>query len=137
MSHDVHILLLTLTLFIVGGWHGFSCVVRERVVTPLQTLSNLLAALREGDYSIRARGASTKEPLGQVMLEANVLGETLHDQRLGALEATNLVRTVISGSGIGRVLSPQIAEAHGGTLELETRNDRPGCMARLELPIRT
>ena len=30
---------------------------REHVVRPLQTMSNLLAALREGDYSIRARGA--------------------------------------------------------------------------------
>ena len=53
---------------------------------PLQTLSNLLAALREGDYSIRARGASREEALGQVMMEANALGETLRSQRLGALE---------------------------------------------------
>jgi len=86
----------TLSLVILGSWLGLSFSVRERVVTPLQTLSNLLAALREGDYSIRARGANNDEPLGQVMLEANVLGETLHDQRLGALEATNLLRTVMA-----------------------------------------
>ncbi len=86
----------TLSLFILGGWLGFSFAVRERVVTPLQTLSNLLAALREGDYSIRARGANTDDALGQVMLEANVLGETLHAQRLGALEAANLLRTVMA-----------------------------------------
>jgi len=86
----------TLTLLVVGAWLGFSFAVRERVVTPLQTLSNMLAALREGDYSIRARGANPEEPLGQVMLEANVLGETLHAQRLGALEATNLLRTVMA-----------------------------------------
>jgi hypothetical protein len=43
----------TLSLLILGFWLGFSFAVRERVVTPLQTLSNLLAALREGDYSIR------------------------------------------------------------------------------------
>lgn len=86
----------TLTLFVVGGWLGFSFAVRERVVRPLQTLSNLLAALREGDYSIRARGASPDDPLGQALLEANALGETLHDQRLGAVEATHLLRTVIA-----------------------------------------
>ncbi len=86
----------TLSLLILGFWLGFSFAVRERVVTPLQTLSNMLAALREGDYSIRARGATPEEPLGQVMLEANALGETLHDQRLGALEATNLLRTVMA-----------------------------------------
>jgi nitrogen fixation/metabolism regulation signal transduction histidine kinase len=86
----------TLSLLILGSWLGLCFSVRERVVVPLQTLSNLLAALREGDYSIRARGASTEEPLGQVMLEANALGETLHHQRLGALEATNLLQTVMA-----------------------------------------
>ena len=62
---------------------------------PLQTLSNLLAALRESDFSIRARGASGDDPLGAVMLEVNVLASTLHDQRLGALEAGALLRTVM------------------------------------------
>ncbi len=85
----------TLTVFIVGIWLGFAFAARERVVIPLQTLSNLLAALREGDYSIRARGASTEEALGQVMLEANVLGETLYRQRMGAVEATTLLQKVM------------------------------------------
>jgi len=74
----------TLTVFIVGVWAGCSFSVRNRVVLPLQTLSNLLAALRESDFSIRARGASGDDPLGAVMLEVNVLASTLHDQRLGA-----------------------------------------------------
>jgi two-component system, NtrC family, nitrogen regulation sensor histidine kinase NtrY len=85
----------TLTVFIVGVWSTCSFSVRHRVVLPLQTLSNLLAALRESDFSIRARGASGDDPLGAVMLEVNVLAETLHDQRLGALEAGALLRTVM------------------------------------------
>ncbi len=85
----------TLTVFIVGVWAGCSFSVRQRVVLPLQTLSNLLAALRESDFSIRARGASGDDPLGAVMLEVNVLASTLHDQRLGALEAGALLRTVM------------------------------------------
>src|SRR5712671_6953059 len=85
----------TLTVFIVGVWTGCSFSVRHRVVLPLQTLSNLLAALRESDFSIRARGASGDDPLGAVMLEVNVLASTLHDQRLGALEAGALLRTVM------------------------------------------
>ncbi len=69
----------------------------ERVVRPLQTLSNMLAALREGDYSLRARGASLDDDsLGLAYLEANSLAETLRGQRLGALEATALLRTVMS-----------------------------------------
>jgi PAS domain S-box-containing protein len=90
----------TLTVFIVGVWAGCSFSVRHRVVLPLQTLSNLLAALRESDFSIRARGASgpgtvKDDPLGAVLLEVNVLASTLHDQRLGALEAGALLRTVM------------------------------------------
>lgn len=86
----------TLTVVIVGFWLGFSHAVRERVVFPLQTLSNLLAALREGDFSIRARGAAPDDPLGEAMLEVNFLGQILREQRLGALEATALLRTVMS-----------------------------------------
>ena len=90
----------TLTVFIVGVWAGCSFSVRHRVVLPLQTLSNLLAALRESDFSIRARGASgpgtvKDDPLGAVLLEVNVLASMLHDQRLGALEAGALLRTVM------------------------------------------
>jgi len=85
----------TLTALIVAVWTGCSFSVRHRVVLPLQTLSNLLAALRESDFSIRARGASGDDPLGAVMLEVNVLASTLHDQRLGALEASALLRTVM------------------------------------------
>src|SRR5690606_4492520 len=63
---------------------------------PLQTLSNLLAALREGDYSIRARGARHDEALGQALIEVNALGATLREQRLGAVEATNLLQRVMA-----------------------------------------
>jgi two-component system, NtrC family, nitrogen regulation sensor histidine kinase NtrY len=85
----------TLTVLIVGVWTGCSFSVRQRVVLPLQTLSNLLAALRESDFSIRARGASGNDPLGAVMLEVNVLATTLHNQRLVAVEAGALLRTMM------------------------------------------
>jgi len=86
----------TLTVLIVSVWCGFAFAVRHRVVFPLQTLSNLLAALREGDYSIRGRRANPSDALGEVMLEVNALGATLREQRLGALEATTLLRTVMA-----------------------------------------
>lgn len=90
----------TLSVVIVGVWAGCSFSVRHRVVLPLQTLSNLLAALRESDFSIRARGASGRgapinDPLGAVMLEVNVLASTLHNQRLVAMEAGALLRTMM------------------------------------------
>ena len=86
----------TLTLVIVGFFLGFISSVREHIVRPLQTMTNLLAALREGDYSIRARGARENDALGEVLLEINSLGETLRVQRLGAFEATALLRTIMA-----------------------------------------
>ena len=86
----------TLGLVVIGSWVITALVLRERVVRPLQTLSNMLAALREGDYSIRARGADREDALGLAFLESNLLGETLRTQRLGAMEATALLRTVMA-----------------------------------------
>jgi len=84
----------TITIAIVGAWIGFTLAVRNNVAFPLQTLSNLLAAMREGDYSIRGRGARSPDSFGDVMREVNALGETLRTQRLGAVEATALMRKV-------------------------------------------
>jgi two-component system nitrogen regulation sensor histidine kinase NtrY len=85
----------TLGLVVVGFWLGFGSVVRENVASPLRTLSNLLEAMREGDYSIRARGARRDDSLGEVMQQVNAMGATLRTQRLGALEATTLLRKVM------------------------------------------
>lgn len=60
---------------------------------PFETLANLLAALREGDYSFRGREG--EGALGAAMGELNALSELLQQQRLGATEATALLRTVI------------------------------------------
>lgn len=85
----------TLTLIIVCCWLGFAFAVQARVVRPLQTMANLLSALREGDFSVRARDARRDEPLGDAMAEINTLSRTLQEQRLSALEATALLRTVM------------------------------------------
>src|SRR2546430_5254881 len=85
----------TLTILLVGVWLAFVGVVRERVVRPLQTISNMLAALREGDFSLRARGSDPDDALGLLLLELNSLGEDLRAQRLSALEATALLRRVM------------------------------------------
>ncbi|MGA2041632.1 MAG: PAS domain-containing sensor histidine kinase, partial [Bryobacteraceae bacterium] len=66
----------TLTVLIVGGWLGFAAALRERVVFPMQTLANLLGALREGDFSIRGRAPRPDDALGEVMREINTLGVT-------------------------------------------------------------
>jgi nitrogen fixation/metabolism regulation signal transduction histidine kinase len=69
---------------------------RQRVVHPLQSLANMLEALREGDYSMRGRNVDPEDALGEVIVEVNSLSRTLYDQRLEALEAGVLLEKVIS-----------------------------------------
>jgi PAS domain S-box-containing protein len=86
----------TLTLLLPAIWIGCAAAAHERVIRPMQLLVNLLGALREGDFSLRGVGASADDALGGVMREVNALGDTLHRQRLGAVEATALLSTVLS-----------------------------------------
>jgi nitrogen fixation/metabolism regulation signal transduction histidine kinase len=85
----------TLTLFVVLFWLGVAMVLRHHMEMPLRTLSNLISSLREGDYSFRARRSRGNDPLAEVMREANALINLLYEQRLGALEATTLLRKVM------------------------------------------
>ena len=84
-----------LTVLIGLIWLGFALASGGLVTFPLRTLSNVLAAIREGDFSIRARGARRDDSLGEVFRELNALVDNLHEQRLGAMEASALLRTVV------------------------------------------
>jgi two-component system nitrogen regulation sensor histidine kinase NtrY len=122
LAHDQHVFLLSLAagapavvacvlllhLYVDDGkvrwtvgavavlvWLFTSLTLRERVLRPLQTAANLLAALREEDFSVRGRGARAGDPLGELLLEINHLADTLHAQRVGSLEAGALLRRVM------------------------------------------
>lgn len=83
---------LALALAIAVAAH----VTRQRVERPLHTIANLLSAMREGDYSFRARSTRRDDALGEVIGELNRLADLLRTQRLGALEATALLRAVLA-----------------------------------------
>src|SRR5438270_2943036 len=84
---------LTFCRFIAGLIAAFT--LRAQVVRPLQTLSNMVAALREEDFSFRARRASRDDALGELVLEINSLSDTLQSQRLGSMEAVALLKKVL------------------------------------------
>lgn len=85
----------TLTLLVAGFWLAVGMAIRSRLEMPLQTLSNLLLALREGDYSVRARRSEGDDPLAEVMREANAIISLMREQRMDALDATALLKKVI------------------------------------------
>jgi two-component system nitrogen regulation sensor histidine kinase NtrY len=85
----------TASIALVSVWVGIAVSLREQVVRPLGTLANMLAALREGDFSIRARVTGGSDALSLAYLEVNALEEILRNQRLGAVEATETLRKVL------------------------------------------
>ena len=88
----VHLTLLT---FVVGSWLIFVTMLQNRVIRPLQAASNMLSALREGDYSLQSHGGDNEDPMGQVMHEINALTDVLRSQRMGAIEAFTLLNKVV------------------------------------------
>jgi len=92
-SREVRFLL---TALVMSVWLVAAFILRNRIVFPLRTLSNLLGALREGGCSLRARGARLGDALGEVIWEANALADSLRERRLGEAEATALLRKVLA-----------------------------------------
>ena len=84
--------LLFAELFV---WWLLAMALQEQTTRPLQTLANVIAALREEDYSFRARGAAAEDVLGELSLEVNSLADLLADQRILSIEATALLRRVV------------------------------------------
>ena len=93
---------------------------------------------------IRNAADAAMETGGDVSVSWRTVDESLEvrvaDEGPGILDATNLFvpffTTKPKGAGIGLVLSRQIAEAHGGTVTLENRNDIRGAVAVLQLPLK-
>ena len=85
----------------------------EQLIRPLQTLSNVVSALREDDFSFRARGARRGDSLGDLALEINALASTLQTQRSAARDALTLVERVMTS-----MQSPVLAFDSAGRLRL-------------------
>ena len=67
----------------------------DAIVRPIQTLSNVVASLREGDYSFRAHGAGSRDALGELASEVNKLADLLQNLRVQSLEATALLARIL------------------------------------------
>jgi nitrogen fixation/metabolism regulation signal transduction histidine kinase len=87
---------LTLTFLILVFWVGFAFSVKNKVAFPLRTILNILGALREGDYSMRLRGASRDDAMGELAWEVNRLIMYLQGQRFDVLESTGLLQKILA-----------------------------------------
>jgi nitrogen fixation/metabolism regulation signal transduction histidine kinase len=71
-------------------------VLHERLVYPLRTLTNLISALREEDYTLRPRDLDRGDVLGEALIELDALRDTIEQRKLEAIEATALLRAVLA-----------------------------------------
>ncbi len=106
-------LSITSVLAFAIVWAFASAYLFDQLVRPLQTLANVVAALREDDFSFRARGARRGDSLGDLALEINSLAGTLQHQRASARDAVTLVEQVLTS-----MQSPVLAFGPTGNLRL-------------------
>jgi two-component system nitrogen regulation sensor histidine kinase NtrY len=113
-QHAVEGTLQAITLLgLALAWLFAISVLLEQIIRPLQTLANVVAALREDDFSFRARGGRRNDAMGDLALEINRLAGMLQGQRAGALEAMALVEHVMRS-----MQSPVLAFDPEGRLKL-------------------
>src|SRR5579859_191040 len=93
-DHSVE-LKWTVTLLIALAWAIGSSMLHAQVIRPMQTLSNMVAAIREEDFSFRLRGGGREDSLADLIFEINSLSTRLQQQKISALEATALLKKVM------------------------------------------
>ena len=111
-SSSVAMALVTI-LGLTIAWAIVAVYFFEQLTRPLQTLANVVSALREDDFSFRARGPRRGDSLGDLALEINALALTLQGQRTAAYDALTLVERVMTS-----MQSPVLAFDDAGYLRL-------------------
>ncbi len=87
--------VFTVIVLVAIAWAGLTAMLYNRVIRPIQTASNMLSALREGDFSMQGGFIDDEDALGQLMIEINTVSSLMRDQRLGAVEAGALLDKVV------------------------------------------
>lgn len=113
IEHFSSTAILSILIIVALGMLLAVAAFMDQIIRPLQTLANVVAALREEDYSFRARGARSNDPFGDLAIEINALADMHQTQRLGSLEAAALFRRVIA-----ELDAPVLALDQSGRLRL-------------------
>ncbi len=95
-----HVPQFLLSAALVLCWLWFTFAARRRTLFALGTFANMLAAVREGDYSVRARGAIYHDAFGALAAEINELSTSLRERRVTGVEAGALLDKVVAAIDI-------------------------------------
>jgi len=89
---------LEITVLLLALWLGLSFSARDHVINSLRIFSNVIAAVKDEDFSFRAQ-AAPGDALGELALEINNLSRALAEERRGAVETNSLLRKVMAEAG--------------------------------------
>jgi len=86
---------VTLSLVVAAVWALCYLGLRDALARPMQSISNVLASLREGDYSVRAAVANADDDTGVALMEANALADELRAYRLDDRETAGFLASLV------------------------------------------
>lgn len=88
------------TVLLAGCWWIVAYAVKSRTSYALGSFANMMAAIRGGDYSVRARGADYDDAFGAIAAEINELSEAMRLHRVTTVETGALLDKVVEAIDI-------------------------------------
>lgn len=85
-----------ITLFLITSLLVFAWAIRNQISFQFQTLSNLVEAVRLGDFSLRGIRRFRGDPLSELIEQINQLSDSLMEQRLASEEAYRLLEKTMN-----------------------------------------
>lgn len=87
--------LYSMGILVLGVYIACLATMYRLVVRPLQTMANIVSALKEKDYTLRVKYTNTDDPMGLSFSELNDLADKLQNQRLDMIETHQLLFKIL------------------------------------------
>jgi len=95
IDYSVYAKILLTTLLSLSVF-GFAGLIKQRLQFQFQTLSNLVEAVRGGDFTLRGKKRAANDPLTELTSQINLLSSSLSAQRIASEEAYRLLDKTIA-----------------------------------------
>lgn len=95
IDYSVYAKVLLTTLLSLSVF-GFAWLIKKQLQFQFQTLSNLVEAIRGGDFTLRGKKRADNDPLAELTGQINLLSASLNEQRVASEEAYRLLDKTIA-----------------------------------------
>jgi len=91
---------VTTLVFVFTASYIYFRWLMSSIFRPVQSATNLISAIREGDFSMQSRPSSTQDALGELYFEINLLMDDLKRQHLRAVESRILLNGIMDHTDV-------------------------------------